>query len=92
MKEIQLNQEQFLEFDQDDQFGFFYDDSGYPTEDADDEFENNVSELYKIYDYILVAPDDSVYGVKSSKKELMFECLDEAYVIALEVQEDFPAH
>ena len=88
MKEIQLNQEQFLEFDEFDQFGFFYDDSGYPTEDADDEFENNVAELYKTYDFILVTADDSVYGVKSGTKELMFECLDEAYTIALEVLED----
>ena len=89
MKEIKLTQEQFLEFDQFDQYGFFYDESGWPTEDADDEFEDNVSELYKKYDFILVTPVDSVYGVKSGKKELIFEFLDEAYVIALEVLEEF---
>lgn len=89
MKEIKLTQEQFLEFDQDDQFGFFYDESGWPSEDADDEFENNVSELYKKYEFILVTPDDAVYGLKSGKKELLVKYLDEAYAIALEVLEDF---
>lgn len=89
MKEIKLTQEQFLEFDQDDQYGFFYDESGWPTEDADDEFENNVSELYKKYDFILVTPDDAVYGVKSGNRELIIKYLDEAYAIALEVLEDF---
>ena len=89
MKEIKLTQEQFLEFDQDDQYGFFYDESGWPTEDADDKFENNVAELYKKYDSILVLPDDSVYGIKTGKKELIFEYLDEAYTIALEVLEDY---
>ena len=89
MKEIKLTQGQFLEFDQFDQYGFFYDESGWPTEDADDEFEDNVSDLYKKYDFILVSPDDSVYGVKSGKQELIFEYLDEAYAIALEVLEEF---
>ena len=89
MKELKLTQEQFLEFDQFDQYGFFYDESGYPTEDADDEFENNVAELYKKYDFIQVSPDNSVYGIKAERKELIFEYLDEAYVIALEVLEDF---
>lgn len=89
MKEIRLSQEQFLEFDQFDQYGFFYDESGYPTEDAEDEFENNVAELYKKYDFILVTADDAVYGVKSGKKELLVEYLDEAYAIALEVLEDY---
>ena len=89
MKDIKLTQKQFLEFDQDDQFGFFYDESGWPTENADDEFEDNVSELYKTYDFILVTHDDAVYGVKSDKKELIVKDLDEAYTIALEVLEDY---
>lgn len=89
MKELKLTQEQFLEFNQDDQYGFFYDESGWPTENADEEFEDNVAELYKKYDSILVSPNDSVYGIKAGKKELIFEYLDEAYVIAKEVLEDF---
>jgi len=88
MKDIQLNQSQFLEFDQDDQFGFFYDESGYPTEDADDEFEANVEELFTTYDYILITPKDTIYGVKSGNKELIMEWADESYSIALEVIED----
>ena len=89
MKEIKLTQAQFLEFDQFDQFGFFYDEDGYPTEDADDEFEDNVEEFYKIYDYILVTPDDSVYGVKLNKKTLIIDYADEGYAIALEVIEEY---
>lgn len=89
MKEIKLTYTQFLEFDQFDQFGFFYDEDGYPTEDADDEFEDNVKELYKTYDYILVTPDDSVYGVKSNKKTLIMDYADECYAIAKEVIEEF---
>ena len=90
MKGIQLNQAQFLEFDQDDQFGFFYDESGYPTEESDDEFEDNVKELFTTYDYILVTPKDSIYGVKAGKKELIFEWSDESYSIAIEVTKDYP--
>ena len=89
MKEIQLNQEQFLEFDQFDQFGFFYDESGYPAEDADDKFEDNVKELYKTYDYILVSPENAIYGIKSGKKELIIDYLDEGYAIAEEVMEEY---
>jgi hypothetical protein len=90
MKDIQLNKTQFLEFNYDDQFGFFYNEDGYPTEDADDEFEDNVKELYNTYDYILVTPKDTIYGIKSDKKELLMKWADESYSIAIEVLEDFP--
>lgn len=89
MEEIKLTNSQFLEFDQFDQFGFFYDEDGYPTDDADDKFADNVKELYKTYDYILVTPDDSVYGVKSNKKTLIMDYADECYAIAKEVIEEF---
>lgn len=89
MKEIRLSLAQFLEFDQFDQFGFFYDEDGYPTEDADEEFENNVQELYKTYDYILVTADDSVYGVKSDQKTLIMDAVYDSYAIAREVIEEF---
>jgi hypothetical protein len=89
MKEIELTQAQFSEFDQDDQFGFFYDESGWPTENADDEFEDNVKELYKTYDCILITPDDSVYGVKSGQKTLLMEGVFDCFAIATEVIEEF---
>ncbi len=89
MKDIKLNQTQFLEFNEFDQFGFFYDKSGFPTEDADDEFADNVKELYKAYDYIIVTAEDSIYGVKSGKRELILEWADESYSIAIEIAEDY---
>jgi hypothetical protein len=85
---IKLNQEQFLLFDQDDQFGFFYNEDGFPSDDADETFEDDVKELYLQYDYILVTPDDDIFGVKSGKKQLIMGDAFESYAIALEVLED----
>jgi len=87
MEEIILNKEEFKLFDQDDQIGFFYDDDGYPTDDAEINFEPNVDDLYKKYDYISVDTQDNIYGVKNGKKELMMENVIEAYDIAREVKE-----
>jgi hypothetical protein len=87
MEEITLNKEEFKLFDQDDQIGFFYDDDGYPTDDAEINFEPNVDDLYKKYDYISVDAQDNIYGVKNGKKELMMENVIEAYDIAREVKE-----
>jgi len=87
MEEITLNKEEFMLFDQDDQIGFFYDDDGYPTDDAEINFEPNVDDLYKKYDYISVDAQDNIYGVKNGKKELMMENVIEAYDIAREVKE-----
>ena len=87
MEEITLNKEEFKLFDQDDQIGFLYDDDGYPTDDAEINFEPNVDDLYKKYDYISVDAQDNIYGVKNGKKELMMENVIEAYDIAREVKE-----
>lgn len=87
MEEITLNKEEFKLFDQDDQIGFFYDDDGYPTDDAEINFEPNVDDLYNKYDYISVDAQDNIYGVKNGKKELMMENVIEAYDIAREVKE-----
>lgn len=87
MEEITLNKEEFKLFDQDDQIGFFYDDDGYPTDDAEINFDPNVNDLYKKYDYISVDAQDNIYGVKNGKKELMMENVIEAYDIAREVKE-----
>jgi len=87
MKDITLNKEEFKLFDQDDQFGFFYDDDGYPTKDAEIKFESNIDELYQKYDYISVDAQDNIYGVKNGKKELLMENVIEAYDIATEVKE-----
>lgn len=87
MKEIILNKEEFKLFDQDDQFGFFYDEDGWPTENASDEFESNVDELYRKYDYIAFDSQDNIYGVKNQDKELIMKGVTEAYDIAREVKE-----
>jgi len=88
MRPIKLTQEQFLEFDQFDQFGFFYDESGYPREDSDDTYESDVKKLYHQYEYILVTPEDDIYGIRSGEKELIMEGVIEAYQIAQEVIEE----
>lgn len=87
MKEILLNKDEFKLFDQDDQFGFFYDQDGWPTENADDEFDSNVDSLFEKYEYIVVDFQDSIYGLKNGKKELEMSDVMEAYDIAQEIKE-----
>jgi hypothetical protein len=87
MKEITINKEEFKLFDQDDQIGFFYDEDGWPRDNADDTFDRDVEELYQKYDYISVDINDNIYGVKKGKKELIMEGVIEAYDIAREVKE-----
>ena len=86
MNEINLTFEEFLLFNQDDQFGFFYDDDGYPTSDATLKFMDNVSELYKKYIYISVDVQDNIYGVNNGLKDLMMQDVFQAYEIAQEVK------
>jgi len=87
MKDITLTKEEFKLFDLDDQIGFFYDDDGYPMEDASEKFDANVDELYLKYDYISVDVQDNIYGVKKGKKEQLMEDVLEAYELAREVKE-----
>ncbi len=86
MKEIILNKEEFKLFDQDDQFGFFYDEDGWPTENADNEFDSNVDALFEKYEYIIVDFQDNIYGLKNGKKETEMSNVMEAYDIAREVK------
>ena len=88
MKEILLNKEEFKLFDQDDQFDFFYDEDGWPTENADDEFDSNVDALYEKYDHIVVDSHDNIYGLKNGKKELEMSGVIEAFDIARKVKEE----
>jgi hypothetical protein len=87
MKEITINKEEFKLFDQDDQFGFFYDEDGWPRDNANDTFDTDVEGLYQKYDYISVDINDNIYGVKNGKKELLMEEVIEAHDIAREVKE-----
>lgn len=87
MKSIILNKEEFKFFDQDDQFGFFYDDDGYPKDNADETFDSDVDELFQIYQAILIDDRDNVFGLKDGEKEVIFESVMEAYDIAREVKE-----
>ena len=87
MKEITINKEEFKLFDQDDQFGFFYDEDGWPRDNANDTFDTDVEGLYQKYDYISVDINDNIYGVKNGKNELLMEAVIEAHDIAREVKE-----
>jgi hypothetical protein len=88
MKDITLNKQEFKLFNQDDQFGFFYDDWGFSKDNADETFESDVDKLYMQFDAIIVSPNDNIFGLKEGKKELYLEGLIEAYDIAREVKED----
>ena len=66
---------------------FFYDDDGWPKDDADKTFDSDVDELFQTYQSILIDSRDNVYGFKNGKKEIIFESVMEAYSIAREVKE-----
>ena len=87
MKDIILTKEEFKLFDQDDQFGFFYDDNGWPKDDAEETFDSDVDKLFQTYDSVIIDNRDNVWGLKNGKKELIFEAVIEAYRIAMEVKE-----
>ena len=86
MNEIKLTKEEFKLFNQDDQFGFFYDEDGFPKDNADTNFESDVDELYTTFEFIIIDSNDNVFGVKGKDKILYFEGLMEAYEIASEVK------
>jgi hypothetical protein len=87
MKDLILSKEEFKLFDQDDQFGFFYNDDGFPRDDADETFDSDVEDLFQTYYSILVDSEDNIFGFKNGIKELIFESLSEAYSIAMEVKD-----
>lgn len=86
MEDITLNKEEFKLFDQDDQFGFFYDDFGFPRDNANETFDSDVDDLYKKYDYISIDNKDNVFGLKDGEKELFIEDVIGAYDIAREIK------
>ena len=87
MEDIILNKEEFKLFDQDDQFGFFYDDDGWPKDDADETFDSDVDKLFQNYESIIIDNRDNVYGLKNGNKEIIFESVLEVYTIAREVKD-----
>lgn len=87
MKDLILSKEEFKLFNQFDQFGFFYNDDGFPKDDADDSFDSDVDDLFQTYDSILIDSQDNVFGFKNGIKELIFESVSEAYSIAMEVKD-----
>lgn len=87
MKDLILSKEEFKLFNQFDQFGFFYDDDGFPKDDADETFDSDVDDLFQTYDSILIDSEDNIFGFKNGIKELIFESESEAYSIAMEVKD-----
>jgi hypothetical protein len=85
MRELKLNKQQFMVFNEGDQFQLFTDEDGFPDfEDFDDE----VDKLFLKFDYIIINEDDYIYGEKNGKRELIAPDSHEAFIIALEVLED----
>lgn len=87
MEEIILNKEEFKAFNQYDQFGFFYDEDGFPTADANAKFNQNVDELFSKFAYIKVDARDTIYGATDNNTEVLMEGALEAYEIAREVKD-----
>ena len=87
MKDLILSKEEFKLFNQFDQFGFFYNDDGFPKDDADDTFDSDVDDLFQTYNSILIDSEDNVFGFKNGIKVLIFESVSEAYSIAMEVKD-----
>ena len=75
-------------FNQDDQFGFFYDEDGYPTVTTDEQLQAEADKLYRQYDAIIVTSEDKIYGQKPGSKELIMDWADDSYSIALEVSQE----
>lgn len=86
MGEVILSKSEFKLFNRDDQFGFFYDDFGFPKEDSLLNFDKEVDALYMDHDCIIVTSNDSVYGEKSGIRELILEDVYDAYDFAKEVK------
>lgn len=82
MREIKLTKSQFKLFNDDDQFQLFCDDEGMP--DYED-FDEEVTKLFKKYDYIVVTEDDCIYGEKNGNREELSNQATEGYAIAMEV-------
>lgn len=87
MNDIELNKEEFKSFNQDDQFGFFYDDHGMERPDSHLTFNEDVDSLFSEFDSILIDEDDNIFGLKNLKKTVIMEFATEAYLIAREVKE-----
>ena len=85
LKTLLFNKQQFLIFNDYDQFQLFTDEEGSPNfENIEDE----VDKLFLKFDHIIVNEDDYIYGEKNGKRELLAPDSDEAFIIALEVLED----
>lgn len=87
MKNILLAKEEFKLFNEDDQFGFFFNEDGFPTDDAEMKFDSNVDELFEKFTSICIDAEDNIYGINNGSKELLMEHATEAYDIAKEVKE-----
>ena len=85
MRELKLNKQQFVVFNDDDQFQLFSDDEGSP--DYED-FDAEVDKLFLKYDCIIIDEEDYIYGEKNGKRELIAPDSFEAFDIATEVLDD----
>lgn len=78
-KDIFLQQKDFKLMGGTDMFRLFYDDNLRRINKK--KFKDNLSELFKQYEYICVDIHDNIYGVKNNKKEFLKK-EDEAYSTA----------
>jgi hypothetical protein len=85
MRELILNRQQFVVFNDGDQFQLFTDDYGFANYE---DFDTEVDKLFLKYDCIIINEEDYIYGQKDGKRELIAPDSFEAFSIALEVLDD----
>lgn len=85
MREVKLNKQQFMVFNDYDQFQLFTDDDGFANYEN---FDAEVDKLFSLYDFIVVNEEDDIYGEKNGKRQLLAPDSTQAYSIAIEVLED----
>ena len=85
MRELKLNKQQFVVFNDGDQFQILTGDEGF---DNEEDFDAEVDKLFLKFDCIVIDEEDYIYGQKDGKRELIAPDSTEAFSIALEVLDD----
>ena len=85
MRELKLNKQQFVVFNDGDQFQILTGDEGF---DNEEDFDVEVNKLFLKYDCIIVNEDNYIYGQKGRKRHLIAQHSFKAFHIALKVIDD----
>lgn len=85
MRELKLNRQQFILFNEGDRFQLL---SNSDRFDSADDFKTQVDKLFFKYDCIIVNDKNYIYGQKGRKRHLIAQTSFKAFHFALEVIDD----